>query len=139
MRIVYFLIVLLCFSGCSDDEMETLLPNVPVDVTVNLNLPQFIDLQTPTGFAYTTGGVKGILIHNQGVGTPPYKAFDRACPNNDCASPMEFDGSLKMTCPCEEISYSIIDGSPQSSGGKYFAREYKVTMVNASTIHISNF
>ena len=139
MRIVYFLIVFICFTGCSDDEMETLLPNVPVDETVNLNLPQFIDLQTPTGWAYTTGGVRGILIHNQGVGTPPYKAFDRACPNNDCTIPMVFDGSLKMTCQCDDIPYSIIDGSPQSPNGRYFAREYKVTMLNSSTIHITNY
>jgi hypothetical protein len=52
---------------------------------------------------------------------------------------MEFDGSLKMTCPCDNIPYSIIDGAPQTPNGRYFAREYKVTLVDESTIHITNF
>ena len=66
-RIFYFTAILFCFNACSDDDVETLLPDVPVDVTINLSLPQYVDLQTPTGWAYTTGGIKGIIIQNQGV------------------------------------------------------------------------
>ena len=138
-RIFYLAAILICFNACGDDDEETLLPDVPVDVTINLNLPQYVDLQTPTGWAYTAGGNKGIVIQNQGVGTPPYKAFDLACPNNDCTGAMEFDGSLKMTCPCDMAIYSIIDGAPQTPNGKYLAKEYKVTQVDASTLHITNF
>ena len=138
-RIFYFAAILFCFNACSDDDVDTLLPDVPVDVTINLNLPQYVNLQTPTGWAYSTGGIKGIIIQNQGVGSPPYKAFDRACPNNDCTGPMEFDGSLKLTCPCDNVTYSIIDGSPQTPNGRYFAKEYKVTLIDPSTIHITNF
>lgn len=139
MRIIYFLLVVFCFSSCSNDDDETLLPDVPVDISVNLNLPQYIDLQTPTGWAYLTGGIKGIVIQNQGVGSPPYKAFDRACPDNDCTGPMTFDGSLKLTCPCDNSTYSIIDGSPQAPNSRYFAKEYKVTLINSSTLNITNF
>jgi len=139
MRTLYIILFLFCFTGCSDDDTESILPNVPVDVTINLNLPQYLDLQTPTGWAYSTGGIKGIIIQNQGVGTPPYKAFDRACPNNDCTGAMNFDGSLKLTCPCDNSTYSIIDGSPQTPNGRYFAKEYKVTLINASTLNITNF
>lgn len=138
-RIFYFVAILFCFTACGDDDVDTLLPNVPVDVTINLNLPQYVNLQTPTGWAYATGGIKGIIIQNQGVGNPPYKAFDRACPNNDCTGAMEFDGSLKLTCPCDDSEYSIIDGSPQTPNGRYFAKEYKVTLSDPSTIHITNF
>lgn len=139
MRNFFFLFAFLFLTACSDDDIDTLLPNTPVDVTVNLNLPQYIDLQTPTGWAYATGGIKGIVIQNQGVGSPPYKAFDRACPDNDCTGPMTFDGSLKLTCPCDNSTYSIIDGAPQTPNARYFAKEYKVTLLNSNTLHITNF
>lgn len=136
-----FLIILVAFSlaACSNDDSEAILPNVPVDITVNMNLPRYIDLQTPTGWVYNPGGIRGIVIQNQGVGSPPYKAFDRACPNNDCTTAMNFDGSLKLNCVCDESTYSIIDGSPQTPNGRYFAKEYKVTVINANTLNITNF
>ena len=115
------------------------MPDVFVDETINLNLPQYINLQTPSGFAYTNGGIKGIVVQNTGIGNPPYKAFDRACPNNDCATPMNFDGSLKLKCPCDNSEYSIIDGSPQTAGNNHFAREYKVIVINSATLNIRNF
>ena len=115
------------------------MPDVFVDETINLNLPQYIDLQTPSGWVYTKGGIKGIVIQNIGIGNPPYKAFDRACPNNDCATPMTFDGSLKLQCACGNSEYSIIDGSPQTTGNIHFAREYKVIVLNTSTLNITNF
>jgi hypothetical protein len=52
---------------------------------------------------------------------------------------MTFDGSLKMKCPCDASEYSIIDGSPQSAGNLHFAREYRVNVLNSSTINITNF
>ncbi len=127
------------FFSCEKNVTNDILPNVSVNVTINIDLPQYIDLQTPTGWAEITGGIKGILIQNTGIGNPPYKAYDRACPNNDCATPMVFDGSLKMKCPCDNSEYSIIDGSPQTSGNIHFAREYRVNVLNSSTLNITNF
>ena len=44
-----------------------------------------------------------------------------------------------MKCPCDGSEYSIIDGSPQTSGYSNFAREYRVNVINPSTINITNF
>ncbi len=135
----FLLLLLISFYSCEKNESNDILPHVSVSVTIDLNLPQYLDLQTPSGWVYTNGGLKGILIQNTGVGSPPYKAYERACPNNDCSSAMTFDGSLKMKCPCDASEYSIIDGSPQSAGNSHFAREYRVIVLNSSTINITNF
>jgi len=135
----FLLLVLAVFFSCEKNVTNDVLPDVFVDETINLNLPQYINLQTPSGFAYTNGGIKGVVIQNTGIGNPPYKAFDRACPNNDCAAPMTFDGSLKLKCSCDNSEYSIIDGSPQTTGNIHFAREYKVIVLNSSTLNITNF
>ncbi|WP_457619024.1 phosphoribosylaminoimidazole carboxylase [Lutibacter sp.] len=139
MRKLFLLLPFIMFFSCEKNVTNDILPNVSVNVTINIDLPQYIDLQTPTGWAEITGGIKGILIQNTGIGNPPYKAYDRACPNNDCATPMVFDGSLKMKCPCDNSEYSIIDGSPQTSGNIHFAREYRVNVLNSSTLNITNF
>lgn len=139
MRKLFLLLPFIMFFSCEKNVTNDILPNVSVNVTINIDLPQYIDLQTPTGWAEITGGIKGILIQNTGIGNPPYKAYDRACPNNDCATPMIFDGSLKMKCPCDNSEYSIIDGSPQTSGNIHFAREYRVNVLNSSTLNITNF
>lgn len=142
MRKIFILFFLITAFSCEKNDTVDLLPNVPVDVVINLDLPQYINLQTPTGWAYTSGGndgLQGILIQNTGIGNPPYKAFERACPNNDCATPMTFDGSLKMVCSCDKSEYSIIDGSPQTEGNFQFAREYRVLVVDPSTLNITNY
>jgi len=124
--------------SCEENETDDLLPTVPVNVIVDLNLPQYINLQTPTGWVYTTGGYRGVFIQYTGIGNPPYKSFERACPNNDCSAPMTFDGSLKFTCPCDNSEYSIIDGQPLTEGNSYIAREYRV-QVKGSTLKITNY
>ncbi|AMC11710.1 hypothetical protein Lupro_10715 [Lutibacter profundi] len=139
MRKLFLLLPFIIFFSCEKNVTNDILPNVLVNITISIDLPQYIDLQTPTGWTEIAGGIKGILIQNTGIGNPPYKAYDRACPNNDCATPMVFDGSLKMKCPCDNSEYSIIDGSPQTSGNIHFAREYRVNVLNSSTLNITNF
>ena len=138
MRNSISLVLLVFLFSCEKNDTNDILPNISVNVTIDLNLPQYINLQTPTGWAETSGGLRGILVLNTGL-TPLYKAYERACPNNDCSSPMIFDGSLKMKCPCDNSEYSIIDGSPQTTGNLHFAREYRVNQINPSTINITNF
>jgi len=137
MRKLLLLFSIITLFSCEKNETNDILPNVPVNITVNLDLPQFIKLKTPPNWEYINGGIKGILIQNTGL-TPDYKAFDRACPNNDCNSSMIFDGSFRMKCPCDDSEYSIIDGSPQTSGNSHFAREYKVNQINSTTLIITN-
>lgn len=138
MRKLLLLFVLLFSISCEKNETNDILPEFSFNETINLNLPQYIDLQVPGGWAYTNGGIQGIIIQNTGIGSPPYKAFERACPNYDCNSPMVFDGSLKLKCTCDDSEYSIYDGSPQTQGNHHFAREYRVTQ-SGSTLNISNF
>jgi nitrite reductase/ring-hydroxylating ferredoxin subunit len=126
------------FISCEKNETNDILPDYSFSVSVNLNLPQYIDLQVPSGWAYTNGAIQGIIIQNTGVGNPSFKAFERACPNYDCKIPMTFDGSLKLKCSCDNSEYSIYDGSPQTAGNIHFAREYRVTK-SGSTLNITNF
>ncbi|WP_299522044.1 hypothetical protein [uncultured Lutibacter sp.] len=141
MQKLLYLFLIVALISCEKNETNDILPFANVDVTLNLNLPQYQNLQIPTEWVYiekgANRGLQGIIIQSTGL-TPPYKAYERACPNNDCTTPMVFDGSLKMKCPCDNSEYSIIDGAPQTAGNSHFAREYKVNQINPSTLIITN-
>ena len=139
MRKLLLLFLLTSFFSCEKNNSNDILPNINVNVVLDLNLPQYVQLKTPSGWVYVQGGLQGIVVQNTGIENPHYKAFERACPNNDCTTPMTFDGSLKLKCSCDNSEYNIIDGSPQTAGNIHFAREYKVNEVNKNTLIITNY
>ena len=57
-----FLVIFVLFSCNSDgDEENNILPDVPVNETIFLNNPEFINLQVVGGWAYSKGGINGII------------------------------------------------------------------------------
>ncbi|MDA0973508.1 MAG: hypothetical protein O2867_07225 [Bacteroidetes bacterium] len=70
------LVTMLFLSQCRKDQDDRV-PNVPVDITININLPLFNNLQTVGSFAYVTGGSNGILIYH--LSQDEFVAFDRHC------------------------------------------------------------
>lgn len=141
-KIFFILTAVFLLISCSVDQTQNnLIPETSVNKRIDLNLPAYIDLLVPGGWTYTEGGNKGILIYNTGIANAvtEFKAFDRACPANDCAEPMTFNGSTKLTCSCDNSEYSILDGSSQTPGVNLVAREYLVTRISSSILLITNF
>jgi nitrite reductase/ring-hydroxylating ferredoxin subunit len=138
----YFKTILLIFLfliNCESDDQNTILPKVPVNVTVNLTLPQFNKLLTPGNWAYVDGGIKGIIIYN--VNNNTYRAYERSCPHlppSDCTR-MNVEQSFKMKCPCDSSEFSILDGTPITPNINSRALEYRITIINTSTLKITNF
>ena len=105
-----------------------------------MNLPQYSDLQITGVYKETPSniGIQGVIIYNFN-GT--YKAFDLACPHKPVrsCSKMTFDGSLFLTCPCDDARFSIYDGSPQTGEISDFAREYHVEQLGGNQLRITNY
>ena len=72
-------IFLMAFTlGCDPETPISEIPNVPVDVTINLTNLQYIDLQLDGGWAYLNNeGVRGIILYRSNATT--YLAFERNC------------------------------------------------------------
>jgi len=132
-------ILFISFFSCQKSSTNDSLPNLPVNETIFLNNPEFINLQTVGGWAYANGGIKGLIIYHENGSL--YKAYDRACPHispNNCST-MIVENSIKMICPCDDASFNILNGAPLTSGISFSAREYKVTLVSNSVLKITNF
>jgi nitrite reductase/ring-hydroxylating ferredoxin subunit len=140
MKKVLFLLMTVLFFGCTENGNDNnCFPFISVNQTINLELPQYIDLNVPGGWAYAPGGLQGLIVYNlNGV---QFKAYDRLCPgeNISSCSQMVVDSNLRILCQCDNTEYNILNGAPLTAGGACFANEYLVENLNGSILRITNF
>ena len=74
-KFTYILTISILIFSCNSNE--DYIQNVYVDEFVNLNLPEYSELNTSGSAIFTKGGVEGIIIYH-GVGDD-YKVYDRNC------------------------------------------------------------
>ena len=92
----------LLFFSCQKEE--DYIPNVVVDIDLNLTLPEFSDLQTVGNYVFITGGVKGIIVYRQGFDS--YKTYDRNCsfePSLSCARIDSVNSSIAICKYCNSM------------------------------------
>ena len=135
-----FLILLVFFPflfGCDGGTINynnPNIPNYPVNLQINMNLPQYSNLQFPSNHVVDySQGARGIVIFNTGSG---YNAFDLACPNqafNTCSSAMSINGiEAKCNCDTTESPYNLFSG--QSPGQAYTMKPYRVEISGGNLI-----
>lgn len=136
----YFLL-LIAFAmlfGCSTNSPNNNnpnLPNYPVNVNINLSLPEYSNLKFVSNAVYIPNqGVRGIIVFNNSGST--YNAFDAACPNQalSSCSTMTIKG-INALCACDNAEYSLFSG--QSAGKQYPLKQYRVE-VTGNLLHIYN-
>jgi hypothetical protein len=130
------LMLFLAFTGtsCNQQQDENLIPNRPVNIRVNMELPLYVNLQFPGNHVYLNGGNSGVVLIHGFDGE--FYALDRMCsyePFNEC-SRIEIDESLSMKCGNFEqgVFYECcaskfqFDGTPVEGPAVYPLRRYRV-------------
>lgn len=120
----------LLITGCSqsDDSYRNNpnLPDVRVNLQLNLNLPEYNDLAYPgNSYSTYTQGVRGIVIYN--INNNQYAAFELSDPNHppsNCSA-MTVDGVI-ANCGCDDNKYNIITGELSEGEGQYTMKPYRV-------------
>jgi len=138
---ILFILFITLFSSCSSNDFDdnSLLPNVPVNETIFLNNPEFINLQVVGGWAYASGGIKGIIIYHIGINN--YIAWERSAPHltPKTCSKMIVKNSIIMFCSCDNSEFNILNGAPLTDGVNFPARQYRVVLIGNNTLQITNF
>jgi nitrite reductase/ring-hydroxylating ferredoxin subunit len=140
MKKYLFLFLIAIIFGCSKDSASNnnpYLPNYGFSTNINLNLPQYSQLQYPANAVYVSDagiGIRGVFVFNTGSG---YVAFDAACPNQalSSCSTMTING-IKAVCSCDGAEYSFFSG--QSAGKQYPMKQYRVQQSGDSGLRIYN-
>lgn len=121
--------------ACNDDVQ--LIPEVAVDFTVSLDLPQFDPLQVDGGWVYldqangNVAGYRGIVLYK--ISGNSYRAMDRACsylPLEACHKLVVDDADTHLNCECGDSKFNW-DGSllnpPASRSLKIYSTLYSPT------------
>lgn len=138
-RIILGTFLLLLLSTCKKNQTNPV-PNIPFDVTIDINLPSYNELNGVGGWAYAVGGSKGIIIYRQSVDV--FVAFDRhspADPTGTCAQALYPDAAnfLQLIDDCSSARFSLYDGAP-ISGSDFGLRQYQTVFNGANLLRIYN-
>ena len=125
-KFLVFLLILPFITSCDEGSFNNrnpYIPNYTVSLPINLNLPQYSNLQFPSNHIVDySQGARGIVVFNTGSG---FVAFDLACPNQELSScsTMTISG-INAICACDSAEYSLFSG--QSAGLQYPMKQYRV-------------
>ncbi len=117
----------LLFSQCRDKNNTSQVPYVPVNITINVNQPDFFDLSVPSGWLYVTGGSRGIIIYRNS--TDEFTAIERHSTyqvEQQCAVIVNEDGVI-ITDPCSSSQWLIQDGSLVNGPASFPLITYETT------------
>jgi hypothetical protein len=131
--------IILSGGGCNDEQRDVV-PNVFVDVTLNLNLPTYQPLSLVNGMIiYPQAGYRGLFIHQSAF--QEFKAFDVACtqqPSDPCHTLSIDTASLLLQCPCCASRFSA-DGFPARGPATLALKSYRTYYSpSANTLRITN-
>ena len=141
LKITLFLLIIL--TSCSSDDRVNncnfLATNAIVSASVNLNLPQFSQLQFTGNTVYIANeGIAGVYLSN--VGNSNFRAFDAADPAHaptPCSRLIDTNGIGKCGCS-DENQYSLLTGQAVNSDVICLLREYRVESAGNNSLLISN-
>ncbi len=130
---------LLLSSKCNKNNQNPV-PIVPVDITIDIQLPSYSTLQGVGGWTYLNGGSKGIIVYRKGI--DEFVAFDRhspADPNGSCPVPLYPDDQnfLQLIDSCNNAVFSLYDGSPVSNS-IYGLRQYATQFNGNNLLRVYN-
>jgi len=140
----YFFIPLICLFlvSCGKSNVNNncnFLLNAGVNYNLNLNLPQFSDLQFASNSVYIPNqGNGGIIVTNNGTGLVAWDASD---PNHapSACSIMTISGGITATCNCNDgNTYSLITGQSLNDPLPCTLKMYRVESTGSNTYFISN-
>jgi hypothetical protein len=138
-NIFFGVILLVQFNSCSPDLGDDPIP-VPAfaDITIQLNLPEYVKLSTDGGSKEIKGGVRGIILYRKSAST--YVAFEKNCsyhPNEACATVEVHSSTLYLFDPCCGSTFRFPDGVP-SGGIAWRPLQQYVTLLSGTTLTVTS-
>jgi hypothetical protein len=137
----YYLVALivptLFFVSCKEQNYP--IPDVPVNVSINLDLPSYNALNAPGGFAYVTGGSRGIVVYrnfDEFVALDRHSTYDS---DKECAVvEVNPDNIFELIDTCSGSKYSISTGVVIAGPAQYALKRYQSYWDGAYTVTIFN-
>lgn len=125
------------FVGCKEENYP--IPNVPVNITLNLDLPAYNNLNAPGGNVFIEGGSRGIVIYRD---FDNFVALDRHSTYNSsdpCAIVIvNPDNIFELIDTCSGSRFSIINGGVLEGPAKFGLKNYTTSWNGSYLLSIYN-
>ena len=103
-------------------------------------MPSYSSLNSIGGWAYITGGSKGIIIYRQSY--DQFSAYDRHCTynsDNPCGKATVDSTNSFVECACDSSQYQLFDGLVIQGPASYSLKNYQTSFdIISNQIHIFN-
>lgn len=126
-------------GSCKPDLTDYAIPFVAFpDIVINLNLPEYTDLNSK-GWVYIDGGVQGIILYK--ASSTSYLAYERNCSYNPINNPgavvfADISNLFMIDHTCHS-SFDFADGTPTGGPAWRPLRRYK-TVLDGTQLIISD-
>lgn len=124
-------------GGCKKEQVVAV-PIVPVDIQINLNLPEYNALQVVGGWAYIIGGSEGLLVYRKSA--DEFSALDRHCTYqsaDQCKVTVDAGGVVARDTACCHSAFLLLDGSVVQGPATFGLKQYHTTF-NGQVLRIFN-
>ena len=128
-------ILIMSYVSCNK-ENQSVIPDVPVSFTVNLNIVN--DLTIPGNSVYFGGaGFGGVIIYCELPGS--YYAYDAACTHEVSTTCRVKNDGVTGTCPCCQSQFVFPGGGYASKGPAAQAlKPYRTTLITNGVLRVYN-
>ncbi len=149
-KLAFFLLTIAISASSCENSKNDVIPDVYVNFSLNINDPQFLDLNGIGGTVTVNASTNnlgssaagydgnGIIIHS---GPDAYYAYDRTCPHdyevNGLSVRINING-IYAECPKCGTTYALpAGGTPASGIGRYPLKNYR-TSFDGRYIFVTN-
>ena len=142
-KIRFFLIIIILAVSVACNKKNDVIPDVTVDFTLDVNDPEFVQLNAIGGAVTVNASTNNWGIYAAGYngngiiisrGVDEFYAYDRTCPHdyaaNEASVRINIDATAfaKAVCPQCKTTYELISfGTPASGVGRYPLKNYKTS------------
>ena len=115
------------------------MPNVPVNIVINTDLPLYQPLKATGGTAYVEGGSRGIVVYNNFdniVALDRHSTFNSSDPN--AVVIINPDNQFELIDTTSGSKFSILSGVVIEGPAEYGLRSYNTTWDGSFNISIYN-
>lgn len=123
----YMATALVLATSCKKDN-TTGVPPVQLDVSINITLPEYVDLQVVGGWVYLTGGSQGLIVYR--TSQDGFIALDRHCPyqpENFCRVYVDESEVIARDTACCHSAFLIVNGQPTEGPSSFPLKSYNTT------------
>jgi nitrite reductase/ring-hydroxylating ferredoxin subunit len=131
-RFFYIIGFFILINSCKSDYID--IPDVYVNIAVDLNDPDFFMLNAAGNGVEISGGYAGIIVYRQSSET--FAAYERACPYSPYKEQVSISdkGSTAVDTVCGSEFSLIFDGAVMSGPAPYPLKKYSVSFNASSSI-----